>query len=176
MKLAFFVGKRPWYLGLIRLRLRSRISHCELVFEPGDGVDALMPDGACAPDAQGALWCASSTARQSIPAWSARRPGCTGGVRFARIVLAGPDWITVGLPWASRADKERAALWFKQHQGALYDWQLIAGFVAWLIPGKANRWACHEACAQALDLAGGHRLEPAALCEIARWRAAAAPG
>ena len=48
MKLAFYIGTRsPWYIGLgnrlVRLRLRSQISHCELLFEPGDGVDDLMP-------------------------------------------------------------------------------------------------------------------------------------
>lgn len=40
---------------LIRLRLRGPYSHSEIVFEPGDGVDHLMPDGTCALDVTGAL-------------------------------------------------------------------------------------------------------------------------
>ena len=65
------------------------------VFEPGDGVDDLMPRDSSVeaaqpstrPDASGALWCASSAAAEPIPLWSPRRAGRRGGVRFKRIIL-----------------------------------------------------------------------------------------
>ena len=34
----------------------------------------------------------------------------------------------------------QAAQWFKAHEGELYDWQLILGFVSWAIPQKSMRW------------------------------------
>jgi hypothetical protein len=176
MKLAFFIGTRQsWYAAianrLTRLRLRSHISHCELVFEPGDGVDDLMPDGATKPTAAGALWSASSTAIETIPAWSARRAGHRGGVRRKRINFkAAPgDWILVALPWMDDFSKRAAAIWFKNHEGSLYDWQEIIGFLAWPIPHKQDRWTCHEACACALTLYFGDRIDPATLYEIACW-------
>ena len=64
MLLASYKSTRPGLQGLanvlIRLRLGGIYSHCELVFQPGDGVDHLMPDGTTAPDENGALWCVSS--------------------------------------------------------------------------------------------------------------------
>ena len=171
MKAAFFLGTRsPWYVGLgnrlVRLRLGSQISHCELVFEPGDGVDDLMPDGTCARTGDG-LWCASSAAAEPIPPWSPRRAGSKGGVRFKRIHAEDPSqWLLVDVPWA---DARAAAIWFKDHQGALYDWQGIFGFVAWPIPGRAQRWACHEAVAAALGHPAPARTDPAALCETLLW-------
>lgn len=172
MKLAAYKGTRtPWYIGLgnrlVRLRLRSLVSHCELVFEPGDDVADLMPDGATAPDASGALWCASSGATDPIPEWSKRRAGKSGGVRMKRINLAADRWELVDLPWA---DARAAAQWFREHEGALYDWQGIFGFIAWFIPNKASRWSCHEACAAALGFPEPHRLDPASLAAVARWR------
>lgn len=173
MKLAFYLGTRqPWYIGLgnvlVRLRLGSRISHCELLFEPGDGVDSLMPDGTCAPDDDGALWCASASATDAMPAWSPRRAGRRGGVRFKRINVRDPSkWLLIDVPWA---DPRYAALWFKEHQGALYDWQGIVGFLAWPVPGRAERWSCHEACAAALGHPSPMRTDPAALAETVLWR------
>ena len=172
MKLALYVGTRkPWYVGLgnrlVRLRLRSSVSHCELVFEPGDDVADLMPDGTTAPDASGALWCASSGATDPIPAWSPRRAGKSGGVRFKRINPASDRWQLVDLPWA---DARYAANWFTVNQGALYDWQGIVGFIAWPIPNKTGRWACHEACAAAMAFPEPHRLDPASLAAAAIWR------
>ena len=173
MRLAFYTGTRsPWYIGignvLVRLRLRSQISHCELVFEPGDGVDSLMPDGTCAPDDDGALWCASASATDAMPAWSPRRAGRRGGVRLKRINVLDPSkWVLVDVPWA---DARAAARWVLEHQGALYNWQGIFGFLAWVIPGKRGRYACHEACAAALGHPAPARTDPAALCETILWR------
>lgn len=177
MKAAFYIGTRSGWRGignvLVRWRLRSQISHCELVFEPGDGVDHLMPqDGqTMLPTAQpidGAHWCASSAAAEPIPRWSKRRPGKTGGVRFKRINVHDPSkWLLVDL---GHAGALFAAEWFREHEGALYDWQGIVGFLAWPVPNKADRWTCHEAVGRALDIFGAHRLDPASLCEILIWR------
>lgn len=152
MLLASYKSTRPGWQGianrLIRLRLRGRYSHCEVVFEPGDGVDDLMPDGACAPDANGALWCASSVAAERLPAHSPRRAGHVGGVRFKRIALDPARWDLIRVP----SDPARAAMWFRAHQGDLYDWQLILGFLAWVVPHKDSRSTCSEACAAALGV------------------------
>ena len=172
MKIAFYTAtRRPWYIGLgnrlIRLRLRSRISHCELVFEPGDGVDHLLPDGTARRTADG-LWCASASATDRMPDASPRRAGRVGGVRFKRIdVEDSGKWLLVELPWGAAP---AAARWCADHQGDLYDWRAIFGFVAWIIPGRATRWACHEACAAALGHPSPSRTDPAALCETLLWR------
>ncbi len=77
MLIASYKSTRPGLQGianrLIRLRLRSIYSHCEVVFEPLDNVGHLMPDGSCAPGPDGALWCASSVAAEALPAHSPRR-------------------------------------------------------------------------------------------------------
>ena len=177
MKAAFYTGTRGGWRGignvLVRWRLRSQISHCELVFEPGDGVDDLMPrDGqTMLPTTQpvaGEYWCASSSATDPMPTWSPRRAGKSGGVRFKRIdVRDSSKWLLVDVPWA---DARAAALWFREHQGALYDWQDILGFLVWVVPDKAQRWTCHEACAAALGHPSPSRTDPAALCETLIWR------
>ncbi len=165
MKVAFFIGTRPGIKGLgnraIRLRLRGEASHCELVFEPGDGVDSLMPDGTCA-QADGALWCASSVASEKMPAWSSRRPGRLGGVRFKRIAFNrnDPDWVFLPI---KTIHAKAAAQWFAENQGALYDWQYIVGFLAWPIPEKEGRVACSEAVAAALGFYSPWRFDPMTL-------------
>lgn len=161
MMLASYHGTRAGLLGLgnvlIRLRLRGRYSHSEVVFEPGDGVDHLMPDGTCQPDASGALWCVSSTGLEHIPPWSARRPGKRGGVRFKRIVLGG-KWTLDPV-----SNPEHAARWAVDNEGRLYDWQLILGFLAWAVPHKRSRVMCSEACADMLGLGDAWRFDPCVL-------------
>ena len=163
MKLASYHGTRAGLMGLgniaIRLRLRGRYSHSEIVFEPGDGVDRLMPDGTCEPDADGALWCVSSTGLERLPAWSPRRAGRMGGVRFKRIVLTPEKWTLDPV----QADPLYAAHWADENQGVLYDWQLIFGFLAWLVPNKRSRIMCSEACAEMLGYADAWRLDPCSL-------------
>ena len=165
MLLAFYKSTRPGLQGVanrvIRLRLRSIYSHCEVVFEPQDGVGHLMPDGSCEPGPAGELWCASSVAAEALPAHSPRRAGKTGGVRFKRIALNPDHWDTRQVA----CSPSEAAQWFKAHEGELYDWQLILGFVSWAIPQKARRWTCSEACAAALAVPEGDawRFDPANL-------------
>lgn len=150
MKLLSYHGTRPGITGLgnilIRVRLRGPYSHNEVMFEPGDGVDHLMPDGTCEPDATGAYWCASAVGLERLPVWSRRRAGRLGGVRFKRIVPDSARWT------AEDTDRDplQAARWAREHEGSLYDWQFILGFLAWIIPHKKSRVACCEACAQML--------------------------
>ena len=150
MLLAFYKSTRPGLQGIanrvIRLRLRSNYSHCEVVFEPEDQVEPWMPDGSSASGADGSLWCASSVAGEALPAHSPRRAGKTGGVRFKRIALNPDHWDVRRVA----CNPAQAAQWFQDHAGELYDWQLILGFVSWVIPQKALRWTCSEACAAAL--------------------------
>lgn len=169
MRLASYHSTRPGLQGianrLIRLRLGGIYSHNEIVFEPGDGVDHLMPDGTCQPDASGALWCVSSVAAERLPAWSKRRAGKVGGVRFKRIVLAPTRWHTVPL----HTSPQRAAAFAKLLEGAMYDWQLIAGFLVWAFRGKDGRETCSGLCAFLMGLPDPERFDPCSLHAVAQW-------
>lgn len=165
MLIASYKATRPGLQGLfnriIRLRLRGQYSHSEIVFEPEDGVGHLMPDGNAEPGQDGALWCASSVAAEALPGFSQRRAGKTGGVRFKRVVLDPCRWDVVKV----NLDPMATAQWFKAHEGEMYDWQLILGFMSWVIPQKDQRWTCSEACAAALGIpeTEAWRLDP---CDI----------
>lgn len=147
----------------IRFRLHGIYSHSELVFMPGDGVDDLMPDCTCEP-IEGAYWCASSTATEKLPAWSKRRAGRSGGVRFKRISLDPAKW---DLAHAQRCDPRSAAQWFRDNEGMPYDWQLILGYLAWSIPQRDGRATCSEACAAGLGLPDPWRYDPCTLASAA---------
>lgn len=163
MKLASYVGIRPMPMGLgniaIQARLSGDVSHSEVVFEPGDGVDHLMPDGTCEPDADGALWCASSVGLERMPAWSRRRPGRLGGLRLKRIKLDAQKWELDRAP----GDPLTAAQWVRNNEGRLYDWQLIFWFLLWIIPQKKSRSMCSEACAEMLGFPDAWRFDPCVL-------------
>ncbi len=163
MLLASYTGTRPGLQGLanriIRLRLRGPYSHTELVFLPGDGVGSFMPDGTCEPDEDGALWCVSSVAGERLPAYSPRRAGRMGGVRFKRIRIDPAHWHTVPVT----RDPVCAAATARVLQGALYDWQLIAAFIAWFLPHKASRYTCSELVAALLRHPDPHRFDPCVL-------------
>ena len=163
MLLASYKSTRPGIQGLanvlIRMRLGGIYSHCELVFQPGDGVDHLMPDGTTAPDENGALWCVSSVAAERLPASSKRRAGRLGGVRFKRITLTPAHWDVVPV---SR-NPETAAILARQLEGAPYDWQLIAAFVAWFLPHKASGFTCSELVAALLRHPDPNRFDPCVL-------------
>lgn len=165
MLLASYKSTRPGLQGIanrvIRWRLGGIYSHNEVVFEPGDGVDHLMPDGSCQPDASGALWCASSVAAERLPAHSPRRAGHRGGVRFKRIKLNPAHWDLV--PY--HRDPLAAAQHIKRLEGSLYDWQLILGFVAWFFRHKASRNTCSELCTEAGGQREGWRVDPCTLHE-----------
>lgn len=148
MKLASYKATRPGLQGLfnrlIRWRFSGLYSHNEVVFEPGDGVDHLMPDGNCAPDADGALWCVSSVAMERLPAWSRYRAGKLGGVRFKRIVLEPAKWDLVRVV----ADPVHAAMYAVAHEGNPYSWRLIAKLASWLVSFKVTlQKTCSQVCA-----------------------------
>jgi hypothetical protein len=164
MKIASYKAIRSGFNGvfshLIRRRLRSKNSHTELVFEPSDGVDHLMPDGTCEPDENGALWCFSSSARDVIPAWSRYRAGRVGGCRFKRIVLAAEKW---DLDTPTRTNPVSAALKAQEIEGSPYDWQLIAGFLVWFIPQAEAARHCTECVAECIGHPEPWRFDPAVL-------------
>ena len=169
MLLASYKSTRPGIQGIanrvIRWRLKGQYSHSEIVFQPWDGVDDLMPDGSAAPDANGALWCVSSVAAERLPAWSQRRAGCTGGVRFKRITLSPERWDFVRL----RGDARQAAVRAKSVEGDKYDWPGVAGFAWWPIRAVAVWWSCAELCAQMLGMAEPWRQDPCSLHRVAQW-------
>ena len=146
MKLASYKATRPGLQGianrLIRWRLRGPYSHNEVVFEPGDGVGFLMPDGTC-EEIDGTLWCASSVAAEQMPAWSPKRAGALGGVRLKRIKLDPGRWDVIDFP----VDAKHAAFRAKYTQGAMYDWRLILGYLAWVVPGQEGRYTCSQSAA-----------------------------
>jgi hypothetical protein len=159
MLLASYRSTRPGLQGLanrvIRLRLGGLYSHSEIVFEPGDRVDELMPDHS-AERVAGTLWAASSVALERLPQTSPRRAGEMGGVRFKRIAFAPDLWDLEPLP----GDALAAAVWFVAHEGALYDWRLIAKSVAWCMPEQADRFTCSEAAAAAAQFPEAWRFDP----------------
>lgn len=164
MKLAAYTGTRPGIMGLgnilIRWRLRGPYSHCEVVFEPGDGVDHLMPDGTCQPDAEGRLWGYSSVGFERLPDWSPRRAGRLGGTRFKRI-----DFGDVR-KWelhAVRTQPLAAARLARERQGIRYDWAYIGSFASWLIRQAKSRTACSEECAVVAGFPEPHRFDPCSL-------------
>lgn len=179
MKLASYVGTHAGYKGisniLIRLRLSGikealhlsaygsdtlRASHSEIVFEPSDAVDHYMPDKTCKPDQNGALWCVSSTGTDRLPMWSARRAGELGGVRFKRIILNDPKWELQDIPYF---DPTVVAQFACEHEGAMYDWQAVIGFLAKFVHEKENRFMCSEFCAAALNILDAHEQDPCKL-------------
>ena len=171
MKLLSFKGYKPGVLNrlgefLIKLRLRGIYSHSEVMFEPSDGhaVALLMPDKSLEPDSDGAYWCSSSVWLERIPAYSPRRAGSLGGVRFKRVV---PDLSKYDIIDTSNSDALYAAELASNYQGSLYDLQLIIGFISWLIPGKRSRWMCSEICAAMLGVPEDQswRFDPCSLHE-----------
>lgn len=163
MKIAAYKSIRPGLIGifnrLIQLRLKSQYSHTELVFEPGDGVDHLMPDGTCEP-VNGALWCLSSSASDILPPWSPKRAGKKGGVRFKRVDVYNGKW---DLKTPIKGTPEQAAKWGIENGGSKYDWYLILGFILWFIPQSEDAKDCSESVASALGYEEAWRFDPANL-------------
>lgn len=164
MLLASYKSTRPGIQGIanrvIRWRLRGPYSHSEIVFEPTDMVDDLMPDGR-ADAVDGSLWCVSSVAAERLPS------GQYGGVRFKRIVLHPGRWEFVRL----KADPRVAAARAKLVEGGRYDWQGVLGYLSWLIPHRNERWSCAELCAMLAGLPEPWRQDPCSLHRVAQWSA-----
>lgn len=148
---------------MIRIRLKGLYSHTEVVFVPEDCVASFMPDGTCEP-IDGMYWCASSVASDKMPVWSPRRAGRTGGVRFKRVLLDPNKWDVVEY----KHNPIKAAKWFKDNQGAPYDWQQIFGFISWLMPEKSGRYMCSESCAESAGYEDSYRFDPCILYTISK--------
>lgn len=165
MKLISYTSTRPGIAGVgslaVRLGTNSKYSHTEIVFEEGDGVDDLMPDGTTKA-IDGALWCASSTTLDTIPIYSKVRAGRKGGVRFKRIVINPEHWMVQDI--TGFFDADAVALWFAKNQGMAYDYRGIAGYVGavanLIFHHSDGKMSCTEACATALGFKESWRFHP----------------
>ena len=167
MKLLSYTGTRPGISGvgnrLVRLRLSSRYSHSEVMFEPGDGCEQYMPDGSLEPDANGAYWCASSSASDRMPDWGGvrnRRAGKMGGVRFKRVVVKPDNWNVKNYPFSP----DEVASFFVRMEGLPYDWRHILSFLG-VIPNLVigqDQWeyTCAEICAAAAGFIHAEIFDP----------------
>ncbi len=177
VKLISYKAIRPGFQALgslcVQLRLRSKNSHTEVMFMPGDGVDHLMPDGTTEPDADGAYWCASSTAAEKLPNHSTdpanptRRAGKYGGVRFKRINPSPEKWLIQDV---YGFDPVKSATWFRDNQGMPYDWKHILSFIAvgwnWVFRQSHNKVSCTESCAASFGFNEPDNLDPKTLPPI----------
>lgn len=167
MKLASYKGTQHGVQGIINRLIRWRFdgiySHTEIVFEPDDGVDLYMPDGICGSNDSGALWCASSTAIERLPAWSNYRAGKMGGVRLKRIVLDPAKWDIE----AVNADPLYAIRVYNLHEGQAYSWRHIAKFMAWWVSLNGSRSrTCAQLAAEMLSFDDGWRFDPSLLAGV----------
>lgn len=161
MKLLAYHSTRKGLKGLenifIRLRLRGRFSHTEIMFEPGDLVDDYMPDKTCQPNAYGAYWCASSVSFERMRNDSAVRAGELGGLRFKRIIPDPAKWTILKTPGAN---PNNAARYAYTNEGKKYDWLLILSFLFWFLPNKRSWGMCSEECAEMLGYDDAWRFDP----------------
>lgn len=171
MKYLAYTGYQSGYKAignaLIKFRLSSPYSHCEILLEPGDGVEAYVPDGTLEPDENNAYWCISSTATDIIPPWSKKRAGKLGGVRLKRITINPEKWEIDPL----YHDPEIVMKIFKACEGDVYDYKLILGFLSWpfMLTKQSERKAtCSKFCAAALDYREPYRFDPADLTMAVR--------
>lgn len=170
MLLASYVGTRPGLQGVANLIIRRRFgraeSHSEVVFEPGDGVDDLMPDGTAAPDAEGRLWGFSFVAAERLPLDSPRRAGKIGGGRLKRIKVHGqPQW-TVQKFYRDARAAARLAL---DLRGMAYAWWLVAGWAGWLLRRvQRSHMVCSQFPAIVFGLARPDLIDPGLMADILR--------
>lgn len=75
-----------------------------------------------------------------------------GEVRGKFIALQPERWVLAQLP----ADQAQPLAWFRQHQGARYDWMGAAANVLPLLPDDPQRWYCSQAVAAAAGLGEIH--------------------
>lgn len=165
MKLLLYKGTRKGFAGIgnwaVRKRTKSIYSHCEIMFEEGDGdlTAAFMPDQDLNPNQKGERWCFSATASDRMPDWGNgrnRRAGKLGGTRFKRINPYDGHWDVVDVPYADPAE---VAKFCRKEEGKAYDWRhifsffsvILVGFLInlWMTQGL-DHWTCSEICAEAL--------------------------
>lgn len=143
MKIAFYKSTRPGLEGIFNVLVRWWTKG------PYSHCELILEEY---PD--GTVLCGSSSQLE-------------GGVRLKRMALDPERWDVLTAPLGNR---ETALGWFKQHQGAGYDYLGLLGFLARPVTGHQRRWFCSEAVGAALGLAESWRFCPntlAALCERA---------
>jgi hypothetical protein len=80
-----------------------------------------------------------------------------GGVRSKQIDLNSGRWDIIDLN-VPESLEQQALAWFHKHNGAKYDYRNILRFVFTPTGHDKNKWVCFEAIAEALNLAGSHKL------------------
>ena len=143
MKIAFYKGTRTGLQGLVNRAIRwwtnGPYSHVELVF-------------GLAGQTENIWLCASSS-------------GIDGGVRFKAMSLSPERWDIVDIDDIF-ANRMVAADFFTRHEGALYDFWGIFGFVWRRAMGSSKRWFCSEAVAASLQIDDPWRFDPNTLYVI----------
>lgn len=90
------------------------------------------------------------------------------GVRTTWRLLPDSDWDFVDVP----ADVEKAKAWFKEHDGAGYDYVGNLGFIFRPIRSEnGRRYFCSEAIGLALGLGEAWRFDPNALYSVLKYKA-----
>ncbi len=87
------------------------------------------------------------------------------GVRGKYINLQSGHWDVIDLP----GDEWLVCLWFKNHEGAGYDWLGLIRTVIPFWPHSKTKWFCSEACGAALGF-DASRMSPQDLFDRLRPR------
>ena len=171
MKLASYKGRRKGISGFVSIGIKfwlmGKHSHSEVIFEPGDGVDELMPDKTTEM-IDGTVWAFSSSASDIIPKWAKRRAGQKGGCRFKRINFTEDKysidkWDIIPYP----VDAYKAALIAKENEGNSYDHRLNLGIFfrpMLLLFGYRDGFVnCSKVCAKVGQFEEPDRFDPCVL-------------
>lgn len=81
------------------------------------------------------------------------------GVRITTKPLPSSDWEILEV----EGDIDQVRAWFKQHDGAAYDYVGILGFVFRPVPQGKRKFFCSEAIGRALGIIDAWRYDPNAL-------------
>ncbi len=140
MKIAFYKGRARVFNRFVSWWTNGPYSHCEAVFELGNGL-------------AGPVLCWSSS-------WM------DGGVRWKVMQLDPEHWDIIDVP---AFDDARALWWFGEHKDDEYDLLGLLS-TSLPIRHAKRRWFCSEAIATAVGMQEGWRFDPnglARICEMA---------
>lgn len=87
-----------------------------------------------------------------------------GGVRKKNINLNSGKWDVFRLT-DDLVIKNKALLWFREHEGDYYDYRNILRFVLPVVGHDKRKWVCYEACGAALGIENPHKLDADKLLE-----------
>lgn len=82
-----------------------------------------------------------------------------GGVRVKHMTLNPDHWDVVPVSGSPDA----AWSWLRKHEGAVYDYLGLIGFVARVIGHDQRKFVCSEAVAEMIGLSEGWRFDPCSL-------------